>query len=102
MAPRFHVTGGVPLKGRIRPAGNKNAALPLICATLLSDEPSDIRNVPRIRDVEALLELLADLGAQISWTEEHTLRIDPSGVRPKQLDARLVARIRASVLLAGP
>jgi UDP-N-acetylglucosamine 1-carboxyvinyltransferase len=102
MAPRFHVTGGAPLKGRIRPAGNKNAALPLIAASLLSDEPSTISNVPRIRDVEALLELVVDLGARVEWVEDHALRIDPSGVHPKQLNPRLVAQIRASVLLAGP
>src|SRR5262245_59858912 len=102
MPARFQVTGGIPLRGRIRPAGNKNAALPLIAATLLSDEPSDLHNVPRIRDVDAMLELVADLGAGVTWTDEHTVRIDPSNVRPKQLDARLVARIRASVLLAGP
>ena len=102
MTARFRITGGVPLKGRIKPAGNKNAALPMICATLLSPEPSEVRNVPRIRDVEALLELMADLGATIEWTGEHTLRIDPSGVKPKQLNSALVSKIRASVLLAGP
>jgi UDP-N-acetylglucosamine 1-carboxyvinyltransferase len=102
MPSRFRVTGGVPLKGRIRPAGNKNAALPIIASTLLADGPSDIQNVPRIRDVEALLELMVDLGAGVQWTGDHTLRIDPSGVRPKQLDPRLVAQIRASVLLVGP
>jgi UDP-N-acetylglucosamine 1-carboxyvinyltransferase len=102
MAPRFHVTGGVPLRGRVRPAGNKNAALPIICATLLADEPSEVHNVPRIRDVEALLELLVDLGAGVLWIDEHTLRIDPANVQAKQLDPRLVSQIRASVLLAGP
>ena len=102
MPSRFHVTGGSPLRGRIRPAGNKNAALPLIAATLLSDEPSDLVNVPRIRDVQSLLELIQDLGAQVQWTGENALRIDPSSVQSKQLDPRLVARIRASVLLVGP
>ncbi|MBI4421756.1 MAG: UDP-N-acetylglucosamine 1-carboxyvinyltransferase [Gemmatimonadetes bacterium] len=102
MPPSFRVTGGVPLRGRVRPAGNKNAALPLIAATLLAEEPSELHNVPRIRDVESLLELVADLGAAVAWTGDHSVRVDPSGLKPKQLDPALCARIRASILLAGP
>ena len=102
MPARFVVTGGVPLRGRVRPAGNKNAALPLLAATLLAEGPSELYNVPRIQDVDALLELLIDLGALAEWTGDHALKIDPSGVTPKSPDARLVAKIRASVLLAGP
>ena len=98
----FRVRGGAPLKGSVRPAGNKNAALPMIAATLLADGPCQLDNVPRIRDVEALLAALSDLGAQTSWTAEHTLTIDPSGVEPKRLDPDLCAKIRASILLAGP
>ena len=62
MPPRFVVTGGRPLSGTIRPAGNKNAALPVIAASLLADGPVTLENIPRIRDVETLVELLADLG----------------------------------------
>jgi UDP-N-acetylglucosamine 1-carboxyvinyltransferase len=102
MAECFRVTGGTPLTGAIRPAGNKNAALPMIAATLMGDGPSELDNVPRIRDVEDLLALVRDLGADATWTGEHTLRIDPSGLAPKPLDAALCARIRASILLAGP
>src|SRR5712692_2982796 len=102
MPSRFLVTGGTPLRGRVRPAGNKNAALPLIAATLLSEEPSELHNVPRIRDVDSLLELVVDLGARVEWTGEHAVLVDPSALKPKQLDARLCARIRASILLAGP
>jgi UDP-N-acetylglucosamine 1-carboxyvinyltransferase len=102
MPPRFLVTGGTRLKGRIRPAGNKNAALPIIAATLLAETPSEIRNVPRIRDVEGLLQLLERLGARIEWTDPHTVRIDPGSVSPKQLDPQLCAQLRASILLAGP
>ena len=66
MAPRFRVRGGRTLNGTVRPAGNKNAALPILAATLLGDGPSELENVPRIRDVETMLELLADLGDRTS------------------------------------
>ena len=98
----FRVVGGAPIQGTIRPAGNKNAALPMITAALLADSPCDIVNVPRIADVEALLQLVGELGASIEWTGDHAVRIDPSGVRPASLSAKLAARIRASILLAGP
>ncbi|MGD2136282.1 MAG: UDP-N-acetylglucosamine 1-carboxyvinyltransferase, partial [Gemmatimonadales bacterium] len=96
------MTGGRALEGTVRPAGNKNAALPLLAATLLTDGPTTVTNVPRIRDVAALLELIAYLGADVGWTDAHTVRIDPAGVEPRPLDAALSERIRASVLLAGP
>lgn len=102
MPPRFVVTGGRRLSGRIRPAGNKNAALPVIAATLLADGPVHLRNIPRIRDVETLLEILADLGASVTWGEGGDLAVDTRAVRPKPLDPILCARIRASILLAGP
>ncbi len=102
MPPRFVVTGGRPLAGTIKPAGNKNAALPVIAATLLADGPVDLHNIPRIRDVETLLELLADLGASIEWTAPNAVRIDARAVRPKPLDPVLCTKIRASILLAGP
>ncbi len=102
MAECFRVTGGVPLNGTVRPSGNKNAALPMIAASLLADGPSQLHNVPRIRDVESLLALVADLGGEVSWTGEHSVKVDPSGLESKPLDAELCASIRASILLAGP
>ena len=102
MSECFRVIGGTALKGTVRPAGNKNAALPIIAASLLADGPSELVNVPRIRDVEALLSLIADLGADVSWTGDHTLTIDPGAVEPKRLDPDLCSSIRASILLAGP
>ncbi|MEO5824585.1 MAG: UDP-N-acetylglucosamine 1-carboxyvinyltransferase [Gemmatimonadales bacterium] len=102
MPPRFIITGGRPLSGTVRPAGNKNAALPVIAATLLADGPVDLGNIPRIRDVETLLELLVDLGAMVEWTGTNHLRIDCRAARPKPLDPVLCTRIRASILLAGP
>ncbi len=102
MPPRFVVTGGRPLAGTIRPAGNKNAALPVIAATLLADGPVTLENIPRIRDVETLIEIIVDLGATVEWSAANTVRIDTRGVKPKPLDPLLCTRIRASILLAGP
>jgi UDP-N-acetylglucosamine 1-carboxyvinyltransferase len=102
MPPRFIVRGGRPLAGTVRPAGNKNAALPILAATLLADGPVELRNVPRIRDVEMMLALLADLGASVEWTGDNTLAIDTRGASSKPLDPALCARIRASILFAAP
>jgi UDP-N-acetylglucosamine 1-carboxyvinyltransferase len=68
----------------------------------MAEGPSDVTNVPRIRDVDSLLRLMEDLGATVAWTEDHTVRVDPSGITPKRLDPELCANIRASILLAGP
>jgi len=102
MPPRYLVRGGQPLRGTIRPAGNKNAALPILAATVLADGPVDLDNIPHIRDVDTMLALLADLGAAVTWTGTNAVRVDTSAVRPKPLDPALCARIRASILLAGP
>ena len=102
MAQHFIVEGGRPLQGTVHPAGNKNAALPMIAATLLGDGPSELVNVPRIRDVEILLELLADIGAAVAWTGAGRLRVDPAGLEDRPLDPDLCRRLRASILLAGP
>jgi UDP-N-acetylglucosamine 1-carboxyvinyltransferase len=102
MPPRFHVHGGRPLKGTVRPAGNKNAALPILAATVLADGPVDLDNIPRIRDVETMLALLLDLGATAEWTGPNALRVDTRSLKPKPLDPALCAKIRASILLAGP
>jgi UDP-N-acetylglucosamine 1-carboxyvinyltransferase len=102
MPPRFLVRGGQSLRGSIRPAGNKNAALPILASTVLADGPMDLDNIPRIRDVETMLALLVDLGASAEWIGPNLVRVDGRGVRPKPLDPKLCARIRASILLAGP
>jgi len=102
MPPSFSVTGGRPLKGAIRPAGNKNAALPILAATLLADGPCRIENVPHIRDVETMLELLAHLGASVRWMGPNSVEVDAARAEPRELDPALGARIRASILLAGP
>src|SRR5712691_5534413 len=102
MPPSFSVTGGRALKGTIKPAGNKNAALPILAATLLADGPCRIDNVPRIGDVETLLALLTHLGAGVRWVDDHAVEIDPRSAAPRALDPALCARIRASILLVGP
>jgi len=102
MPPRFLVQGGHRLNGTVRPAGNKNAALPAIAATLLADGPVDLANIPRIRDVETMLAVVADLGASVEWTAANTVRIDARTATAKPLNPELCARIRASILLAGP
>src|SRR5712692_2774505 len=102
MPPSFAVTGGRALKGTIRPAGNKNAALPILAATLLADGPCRIDNVPHIRDVETMLALLAHLGAEVRWLGANTVEVNTARAEPRELDPALCARIRASILLAGP
>jgi UDP-N-acetylglucosamine 1-carboxyvinyltransferase len=98
----FVVEGGHRLKGRIRPAGNKNAALPCLAASVLATEPVTLRNVPRIRDVETFLEILASLGAEVTWSAASDVTIDARGVQRGSIEPKLAGRIRASVLLAGP
>jgi len=102
MAEYFVVEGGHPLRGTVRPAGNKNAALPMIAATLMADGASTLHNVPRIRDVDILLQIVSELGATTEWIGPNTVRIDPAGLAQRALDPVLCARLRASILLAGP
>jgi UDP-N-acetylglucosamine 1-carboxyvinyltransferase len=98
----FVIEGGRPLSGRVRAAGNKNGALPILAACLLTPEPVTLTNVPRIRDVETMLELLDDLGADVEWTGRNEVRVHAADVAKTDLDAALCSRIRASILLAGP
>lgn len=98
----FLVDGGRRLSGRIRPAGNKNAALPCLAATVLASEPVTLDNVPRIRDVETFLEIVASLGAGTEWVGPNSITVDPRGVVVEAIDRELTERIRASLLLAGP
>ena len=102
MPERFLVRGGRPLSGSIRPAGNKNAALPILAATLLADGPVELSNIPHIRDVEAMLALLSHLGATFEWLGPNRVRVDTKAAQSRPLDPELCARIRASILLAGP
>jgi UDP-N-acetylglucosamine 1-carboxyvinyltransferase len=102
LSEAFVIQGGRPLSGSIRAAGNKNAALPNLAACLLTTEPVVLHNVPRIRDVETMMALIADLGAEVQWVGENEVRVHAADVSSHELDAELSSRIRASFLLAGP
>jgi UDP-N-acetylglucosamine 1-carboxyvinyltransferase len=100
---KFVIEGGVPLSGTVHPAGNKNGALPIIAASLLTEDEVILRNVPRIRDVDAMLALLEGLGAEVAWLGPGEVSIDPSGVADGcSVDAEVAELIRASFLVAGP
>ena len=98
----FVIEGGRPLSGTIRAAGNKNGALPILAACLLTSEPITLTNVPRIRDVETMVELLDNLGADAAWSGPNEVRVHALQLRKTALDVELAKRIRASFLLAGP
>ena len=95
---RFLIEGGIPLSGEVTPAGNKNAALPLLAACLLTEEPIVLYNVPEIRDVQAMRNLLESLGVDIQQQGNHTWRIQARELCPADLDPDLCRRIRASIL----
>lgn len=99
---KFVIEGGVPLSGTVRPAGNKNAALPALAAALLTEEPVTLRNVPRIRDVDAMVRLLEQLGASVEWIGANEVTVHAREIRERRVDPELAREIRASFLLAGP
>jgi len=98
----FVIEGGRPLEGVVRASGNKNAALPIVAACLLTEEPVTLTNVPAIRDVQTMLELVADLGVHVEHREPGQVLIHAGGTPKHELDEELCRRIRASILLAGP
>jgi UDP-N-acetylglucosamine 1-carboxyvinyltransferase len=97
----FLIEGRRPLSGTVRAAGNKNGALPILAACVLATEPVRLTNVPRIRDVQTMMELLVDIGAEVEWNGDE-LTVDTGNVHKTDLDEELCRRIRASFLLAGP
>lgn len=99
---KFIVDGGVPLSGEITPAGNKNAALPLLAACLLTEEPVTLHNVPQIRDVRDMRHLFESLGVSVDDLDGNTWRVTARELRPADLDPDMCRRIRASILLAAP
>ena len=98
----FVIEGGHRLGGTVRASGNKNGVLPVLAACLLTSEPVELTNVPRIRDVATMMALLDDLGADVEWTGPNEVRVDAAGVNKTELDEELCRKIRASFLLAGP
>ena len=99
---KFIIKGGKPLKGKIKPCGSKNAALPIIAATLLAKEPCVIENVPEITDVHILFEIIQKLGVKVKKIEPHKYQIDAKNIIKTELDEDLVQKLRASILLLGP
>jgi UDP-N-acetylglucosamine 1-carboxyvinyltransferase len=99
---KFIIEGGTPLNGEVSPAGNKNAALPLLSACLLTEEPVILRNIPRIKDVSVMRHLIESLGAQVEELDATSWRVTARDLRPADLDPDLCRRIRASILVAGP
>jgi UDP-N-acetylglucosamine 1-carboxyvinyltransferase len=102
MSSEFVIQGGAKLQGEVIASGNKNAALPLLAACLLTDEPLVLHNVPRIRDVEIMMQLLRTLGASAEWIGPNSLRLQAADVNACDLSRDLCREIRASILLAGP
>lgn len=98
----FVIQGGRPLSGTVRAAGNKNGALPILAASVLASDEVRLSNVPRIRDVETMVQLLQDIGADAGWTGPNEVRVNAAGVTKTDLDPELCREIRASFLLAGP
>ena len=99
---KFVIKGGYPLHGEVTPSGNKNAALPLLAACLLTDEPVILHNLPEIRDVQTMRDLLSSLGVEIESLGNHSWKFQAKSIRPADLDPDICKRIRASILLAGP
>jgi UDP-N-acetylglucosamine 1-carboxyvinyltransferase len=100
---KFVIDGGRPLSGTVRPAGNKNGALPILAACVLTAEDVIVRNVPRIRDVASMINLLEGLGVTVEWLDEHAVRLNAGNLDAEDgLRREDAERIRASFLLAGP
>jgi UDP-N-acetylglucosamine 1-carboxyvinyltransferase len=99
---KFIIEGGVSLNGEVTPAGNKNAALPLLAAALLTDEPIILRNIPQIQDTLVMRKLIESLGVQIEDVDSTSWRVTARDLRLADLNPDLCRRIRASILIAGP
>lgn len=99
---KFIINGGIPLKGEVIPGGNKNAALPLLAACLLTEEPVILHNVPDIQDVQTMGKLIKSLGVEITELGSNSWQVQAREIRPAELDPDLCRKIRASILLAGP
>ncbi len=98
----FNIQGGAATRGELTPSGNKNEALPVLAAALLSDGPVTLRNVPDIIDVRVMLDIMSDMGVSITRAAPNTLFLSAAGLADKPLDRALCSRIRTSILFAGP
>lgn len=98
--PKFIVKGGKALQGEIKVSGSKNAALPIICAALLTKEKSRLSNIPDIADIHSMIKIVQSLGAEVTF-ENHTLTIDPRNLKNTGIDNELIKKMRASILILG-
>lgn len=98
----FVIHGGQPLRGEVRPGGNKNAAIKMLPACLLTDEPVVLHNIPRIHDVDVVIAMLRKLGATVEWLSESTVRVDAAAAQPPDRPLPQAQAIRASFIFAGP
>ncbi len=98
----YHVEGGFPIKGSITASGNKNAALPCIAASLLTNEPVILRNIPDIEDTNVMLQILTSLGVGVEKIDDHAWKIDAAAINSSSIPAQMSKKIRASILFAGP
>ena len=98
----FKIIGGQPLRGEVIISGAKNAALPILMSTLLSETPITISNVPRLNDIETSIKLLSQLGAKVQWSGENEVSIDASTIDHCRASYELVKTMRASILVLGP
>ncbi len=98
---KYIIQGGVPLKGEVKISGSKNAALPVLCATLLAKTPSVIKNVPDIADIHGLLSIFSHLNVKCEFAN-NTVKIDPSGLKQGKIRENLINSMRASILLLAP
>jgi len=98
---RFVIEGGIPLRGTVIPSGNKNAALPMLAATLLTDQPVTLHNLPDIGDVQIMLELLEELGVGVERHGDHSATIHAAELRSTCPNAKLFSQIRGSLTLIG-
>src|SRR5690242_5799204 len=99
---QFIIEGGHRLSGEIKASGNKNAALKLIAAAILTDEPVTLRNVPDIADVRIMCDIVRGLGPSVEWQPDGVLRIHAKQITTHRADPELTQKIRASIVLAGP
>lgn len=99
---QFVIEGGHPISGTIKAGGNKNAAIKMIPACLLTDEPVTLHNMPDIGDVRTTLDIMRQLGAAVTWLDSNTVRIHAESIHTSDIDPALATKIRASVVFAGP
>ena len=99
---QFVIEGGHPLSGTIKASGNKNAALKMIPACLLTEEAVVLRNMPNIGDVQTALDIMRQLGAEVIWLDSTTVRIHAQHITTTEIDVTLASKIRASIVFAGP